>query len=249
MSLALVTGGTGTLGRHLVARLRGTGHEVRVLSRRAGDGAYVGDLATGVGIGAAATGVDVVVHAASDTRRLGRSDLEQTRNLLRACSEVDHLVYVSIVGVDAIPLGYYRRKVVCEHEIGRAGLPFTIVGATQFHEPIAMILRGVERLPVAPLPLDFRFQPVAAADVADRVCDAVTAGTARALVQFGGPEVLTLAEMAQAWRTAHAGSRAALWRLPIPGRVAAAFRKGLNTCPEEAVGTQRWANFVADGGS
>ena len=30
----LVTGGTGTLGRHLVPRLRETGREIRVLSRR-----------------------------------------------------------------------------------------------------------------------------------------------------------------------------------------------------------------------
>ncbi len=53
MSLTiLVTGGTGTLGRHLVPRLRGPGRQVRVLSRRtreAPDGVeYVtGDLAAG----------------------------------------------------------------------------------------------------------------------------------------------------------------------------------------------------------
>ena len=51
----LVTGGTGTLGRHVVRRLRDAGSHVRVLSRhshKSGDGiqSMSGDLATGEGI-------------------------------------------------------------------------------------------------------------------------------------------------------------------------------------------------------
>src|SRR5437660_275106 len=54
----LVTGGTGTLGRHVVPRLRNAGCDVRVLSRRphqAEDGIryLIGDLATGEGIASA----------------------------------------------------------------------------------------------------------------------------------------------------------------------------------------------------
>jgi uncharacterized protein YbjT (DUF2867 family) len=164
---------------------------------------------------------------------------------LRACSRVGHLVYISIVGVDVIPLAYYRQKLACEHLIDAAGLQFTIPRATQFHELIAMVLAFAERLPVVPLPLDFRFQPVAAADVAGRACDVVAAEPVQDLVQFGGPAVLTLAGMAQTWRAAQAGRPASLRRLPIPCRVAEAFRRGLNTCPDEALGTQRWPDFVA----
>jgi uncharacterized protein YbjT (DUF2867 family) len=62
----LVTGGTGTLGRLVVARLRDAGCDVRVLSRRraAADGmAFVtGDLATGEGIEAAVDGAGTIVH-------------------------------------------------------------------------------------------------------------------------------------------------------------------------------------------
>ncbi len=58
-SLILVTGGTGTLGRHVVARLRQAGCDVRVLSRRphaaAGGIEYVkGDLLEDEGLQAAA---------------------------------------------------------------------------------------------------------------------------------------------------------------------------------------------------
>ena len=50
MAVVLVTGGTGVLGAPLVGRLSDDGHEVRVLSRRAGAGTHVGDLRTGVGV-------------------------------------------------------------------------------------------------------------------------------------------------------------------------------------------------------
>src|SRR6202165_4338601 len=65
----LVTGGTGTLGRNVVKQLLDSGHRVRILSRRPGTGHdwIQGDLATGAGLEAAVTGIDVIVHAASAT--------------------------------------------------------------------------------------------------------------------------------------------------------------------------------------
>jgi uncharacterized protein YbjT (DUF2867 family) len=98
----LVTGGTGTLGRVVVERLQERGHVARVLSRRDGPGRMVGDLETGAGIAEAVRGVDAVVHAAS---RPGH-DVVQARVLLDAMrrAEVPHLVFVSIVGVDRVPL-------------------------------------------------------------------------------------------------------------------------------------------------
>jgi len=173
MAVVLVTGGSGTLGSHLAPLLRGSGHEVRVLSRRAGRGTHVGDLNDGAGVAEAATGAEVVVHLASDTRRLGRKDQLQTGNLLSAVKQARLLVYISIVGIDRIPYAYYRRKLACEATIASSGVPFTILRATQFHELIALGLRAVERLPVAPLPVDFRFQPVAAAEVAARLSELV----------------------------------------------------------------------------
>lgn len=247
MSVVLVTGGTGTLGRPLVAQLRAEGHGVRVLSRRAGSGTHVGNLATGAGVRAAVSGADVVVHAASDTRRLGRADLVQTQTLLRECGAAAHVVYVSIVGVDRIPFAYYRRKLACEGVVRDAGRPWTILRATQFHELVAGVLGAMAHLPVAPLPLDFRFQPVAAADVAAHLCGVVVDGPARDVLCFGGPEDLTLRAMAATWREAHAGRPGRVWNVPLPGRVADGFRQGHTTCPGAPRGTERWARFVTTG--
>lgn len=246
MSTVLVTGGTGALGRLVVARLREQADEVRVLSRRAGAGTHVGDLKTGAGVADAARGVELIVHAASDTQRFGRADLEQTMHLLEAAGDAAHLLYVSIVGIDQIPFGYYQRKLACEQRIVSSGNPYTILRATQFHELIGFLLRGVERLPVAPLPLDFRFQTIAAADVAERVAQLIKGEPTGRIVNFGGPEVLSLEQMAEVWK-AERGRPRRLVPLPLPGAVARAFREGRNTCPEQATGRQRWGAFVATG--
>jgi uncharacterized protein YbjT (DUF2867 family) len=240
----LVTGGTGTLGRPLAILLGARGHHVRVLSRRPGAGTHAGDLATGAGVAAAVGGAAVVIHAASDTRHLGRADLRQTRNLLQALGQVRHLVYVSIVGIDAIPVGYYRRKLACEREIETSGVRYTIVRATQFHEIIAKALRAAEHLPIAPLPAGFRFQPAAAAEVAAQVADLAVGDPAGRAPDFGGPQVLTLAEMARTWR-ARRGRPWAFVPVIVPGQAGRAFRRGLNTCPDHADGTLTWPQFVA----
>jgi uncharacterized protein YbjT (DUF2867 family) len=246
MTTILVTGGTGALGSLVVERLRAEGHEVRVLSRRAGAGTHVGDLRTGVGITEAVRGAELIVHAASDVRRFGRSDTDQTTHLLEAARGARHLLYVSIVGIDQIPFPYYRRKLACEQQVAASGVPHTILRATQFHELLAWPLKGAERLPVAPLPLDFRFQTVAATDAAARVVELVGAEPTGGIVNFGGPEVLTLRDMAATWKAARGRPRRTV-RLPVPGAVARAFREGRNTCPEEATRGQSWEEFVAAG--
>ena len=68
-STILVTGGTGTLGRHVVGRLRDAGRDIRVLSRHghpSGDGIeYVtGDLLEDDGIEPAVAGAATIVHCA-----------------------------------------------------------------------------------------------------------------------------------------------------------------------------------------
>jgi uncharacterized protein YbjT (DUF2867 family) len=101
----LVTGGTGTLGRQVVPRLRDAGREVRVLSRdsRADEDGirYVAsDLATGEEVDAAVAGADVIVHLAGTTK----GDEVKTAHLVQAAARagVRHLVYISVVGADRI---------------------------------------------------------------------------------------------------------------------------------------------------
>jgi uncharacterized protein YbjT (DUF2867 family) len=242
VSVILVTGGTGTLGRNLVRALEERGHEVRVLSRRPGRGTHVGDLATGAGLAVAAGGAELIVHAASD-RRLGRSDPEQTRRLLAAAAGCRHLLYISIVGVDAIPFSYYRAKLACEKLVTASAVPSTVLRATQFHELLAGVLSAVERWPLAVLPLELRFQSVAAAEVAERAAELVAAAPVGRAPDFGGPQVLADRQIADIWRQRRGGPRA-LISVRWPGRAYRALAEGRNTCPEHADGRQTWSEFV-----
>src|SRR5919202_1695604 len=171
-SSILVTGGTGTLGRHVVRRLRGAGCDVRVLSRRgheAADGIrfLTGDLATGEGIEPAVDGVTAIVHCAGSNK----GDADLTRNLVRVASSrtrLPHLVYISVVGADRIPVvshvdramfGYFEAKSEAERVVADSGLPWTTLRATQFHDLIHMVARQLAKLPVVPVPAGFRVQP------------------------------------------------------------------------------------------
>lgn len=242
MSVTLVTGGSGVLGRHVVKLLRERGDEVRVLSRRPGGGTHVGDLASGTGLTDAMEGVDRVVHAATDSPT-GRRDLVQTENLLFATRSVRHLLYVSIVGIDEMPYGYYARKLACERLVQAGPAPFTILRATQFHELLARGLRAVQRLPVVPLPMDWQVQPIAAAEVAERVAATIGGAPVGRADDVAGPEVITVRHAVEVWRAEHHRPRAVLG-VRLPGRLSAALRRGANTAPGRADGEQTWEQFV-----
>ncbi len=252
----LVTGGTGTLGQALVRAVSGAGHVVRVMSRRARSADAVGDgvewaradIATGDGVRQALVEVDAVIHAATDPRRSEAVDVQGTRHLVEAAraARVAHFVYVSIVGIDEIPLGYYRSKLAAERIVAESGLPHTTLRATQFHALIAGFISQAARVPVLlPLPTGFKFQSVAESEVAARLVGCLDEGPRGRVEDFGGPEVLTLGEMAAVWMEAK-GVRKKLVRLPLPGAAAAAFRAGKNTAPHGARGAIRWRDWLAD---
>jgi uncharacterized protein YbjT (DUF2867 family) len=64
-----VVGGTGTIGRRIVAAVSRDGHEVRALSRSSVQ--YRVDLTTGAGLEAALVGCDVVIDASNGPPSLG----------------------------------------------------------------------------------------------------------------------------------------------------------------------------------
>jgi len=180
----LVTGGTGTLGRHVVPLLREAGREVRVLSRHAHEPAdgvtYVAcDLRTGEGLDAAVAGVGTVLHLAGGPK----GDDEATRNLVRAAQDagVRHLVYISVIGADRVPLAWLRSKLAAERAITESGIPWTTLRAAQFHDLALLMAQKMAKLPVIPAPGGLRMQPVDAREVAARLVE-LTLGEPAGLV-------------------------------------------------------------------
>jgi uncharacterized protein YbjT (DUF2867 family) len=224
----LVTGATGTLGKPTVARLRTAGHDVRSLSRRSGEGLATGDLLTGEGIDAAVDGVSTVVHLATGLRR---RDVDIAQTLVDAARKagVEHVVLISIVGIDHIPFGYYRDKVAIERLVAESGVPHTILRATQFHAFVEQLFAGQRALPVVLAP-SFAVQPIAAEEVADRLVELASSAPAGRVPDIGGPAVRPLPELGRAWAAAR-GVRRPVVPTRLPGKVFAGYRAGHNLVP------------------
>lgn len=230
------------------ASSRARGHDVRVLSRAdqpllpTAVAAARGDVRTGVGLEQALDGVECVVHAAtSPFRRARKTEVDGISNLLAAAGpEVDHVIYVSIVGVDAQPwIPYYRAKWAAEQVVENAQTGWTIQRITQFHELLDQLLR----LPATARTRNLSFQPIAAADAAIRIADLVgTSPTGRAQ-DIGGPEVLSIREIADQRREV-TGERTRLMRLPPIGPLAA-LDAGTNLAgAERSFGTITWRQWL-----
>jgi uncharacterized protein YbjT (DUF2867 family) len=241
MTTILVTGGTGTLGRLVTERLRADGHEVRVLSRHSQP--YAVDLREGTGLAEAVAGVDTIVHCASAQR----GDDIAARRLIEAArgAGVTHLVYISIVGVDRVPYGYYRTKLAVERLIEDSGLGWTILRATQFHDLVFKVLETAAKLPVLLLPAGLRDQPIEVAEVAARLAELAAGAPAGRVPELGGPQIRSLPDLARSYLRATGRSRRLL-NVPLAGRAYRAFREGGHLTPDRAVGRGTFEQYLAE---
>jgi uncharacterized protein YbjT (DUF2867 family) len=255
MTTVLVTGGTGMLGRHVVTTLIKNGHIARIMSRaRQPDSLVAGtewawaNLENGQGISEAVRGVGTIIHAAtSPFRRMQQVDLDGSRLLIeQACAAgVSHVIYISILGIDRIPLSYYRYKLAAEEVITRSGLPWSILRATQFHSFVDLVLKSLTKMPLfAFLPTDLQCQPVYEKEVANCLGEIVDRGPSARLPDLAGPEVLTLGQLAYAQLKAR-GIQRAIIPFRLPGKAAQGFRSGYNTCPTESLqGKVTWSEWL-----
>jgi uncharacterized protein YbjT (DUF2867 family) len=245
----LVTGGTGTLGGHVLPRLRAAGRDVRVLSRRARDPEpgveyAAGDLLAGDGLDAALDGIDTVLHLAGGPK----GDDVVAANLVAAAvrAGVRHLVYISVIGADTVPLGYFRAKYAAERAIAESGIPFTTLRAAQFHDLTLKVATTMAKLPVLPAPGGLRWQPVDSRDVADRLVELTLGAPSGRVADLAGPEVATLADLSRAYLQVR-GKRRLTLPIRMPGKVGRAYRGGDNLNLDTATrGTRTWADFLAE---
>jgi uncharacterized protein YbjT (DUF2867 family) len=219
-----VAGGTGLVGRMVVRDLERAGHDPVVLSRAQGV-----DLTTGKGLVERLRGCAAIIDV-SNQNVLGRKAAvgffeTATGHLLKAGVEVgvEHVLTLSIVGVDDVDMGYYYGKRRQEELVSTGPLPWTILRATQFHEfpePLLAHARG----PVAVIPRMLS-RPVAAADVAAELVELVTKPAGGYVRPIAGPEELQMADMAK--RIARArGYRKLVLPVRLPGRVGKAMTGG-----------------------
>ncbi|MGV0625269.1 SDR family oxidoreductase [Mycolicibacter minnesotensis] len=192
-----VMGAGGQIGTKVVELLRAAGHETVAAARQSGV-----DVLTGAGLTDALAGADVLIDVVNSPDYADGPVLEffttSTTNQVAAAraADVGHYVVLSIVNCDGLPdSGYMRAKVAQERIVAESGLPYTVVRATQFHEfaegiTASMTVDGQVRAS------DGLIQPIAGAEVAAEVARAAQAAPLNGIVNIGGPEKMTFAELA-----------------------------------------------------
>lgn len=251
MGPILVTGATGTLGSAVCRRVLSAGYEVRGLSRKRvaqDDGVdwVTGDLLVPASLGEVLSGVGTVIHCAtSPMSRHG--DQRGTRNLIEAARQagIRHLVYISIVGIEAVPMRYYRTKLAVERMIEVSGLPYTIQRTTQFHDLVYGIIRQAARLPVVPVLAGVSLQPVDVREVADRLAHLAEGQPQGRVQDMGGPEVRTLTDLSRAYLK-QVGRRRALLPVWLPGRAFRSCRQGALLATDHPDGHTSFENFLTE---
>ncbi|WP_159714325.1 SDR family oxidoreductase [Geminicoccus flavidas] len=205
----VIIGGTGLIGRKLVERLRGRGHEVVAASPSTGV-----DTVSGQGLDKALAGAEVVADVTNPTSFDADAVLAffeaSGRNLLAAEARagVRHHLALSVVGTQRLQdNGYFRGKCAQERLIEESGVPYTIVQATQFFEFMAAIADGgaaddgTVRLSPA------LFQPMAADDVADVLAELALSGPLNRRIEIGGPERMGMAQAVERFLQARGDGR------------------------------------------
>jgi uncharacterized protein YbjT (DUF2867 family) len=259
MTLVLVTGGTGHLGKDLVDRLVRSGHRVRLLARSQRERSDVewaiGDLATGEGLPTALRGVHTVINAATHSPVAQRGgfrpvdffrspsdvDAEGTQRLLDLSQQasVQHFLHVSIVGLDEASLPYARVKLAGERMVRESALSWSLVRAMPFYYLLERMLAGLAWLPVWPVPRTV-FNPVDTSDVADYLVRCAYDGGRGERTEIGGPEDVGLVELARQYQQARG-----MHRPIMPINLADKTARGMGFVVSSGVrGTLTWREWL-----
>ena len=192
----VVIGGTGLIGSKTVALLARRGHDVFAAAPNTGV-----DTVTGNGLDRALAGAEVVIDVSNSPSFEGDAAMAffQAAGVNIANAEkaagVRHHVALSVVGTDRLQdSGYFRAKLAQERLIASAGIPYTLIHATQFFEFLRgiagfSVLGGDVRLPPA------QFQPMAAQDVAEAVVTAALGAPANTMIEVAGPHAFRIDEL------------------------------------------------------
>lgn len=215
--MILITGGSGFIGRRVVARAVDGGHKVRVLARGERDAdlpegveAAQGSVVSGEGLPEAMAEVEKVVHLVAIIRESGDQSFEGviwrgTERVVEAATVagVKKFVYVSAIGAQDDPTyPYLQAKWQAERAVTRSGLNHTILRPSivfgegdEFINALASLVRYNPLVPVAG---DGRakFQPIWVEDLVTCIVACLDEGAhSGEVLEVGGPEQLSYDEM------------------------------------------------------
>lgn len=265
-----VLGGTGFVGRALVARLLGEGHSVRVVSRnrqRRADrwltpGAAIVecDEYDPTALARAVAGCDVAINLVGILNAPGlgdrsggfqRAHVQLTCNLIAACAStgIRRLLQMSALNAGRGRSHYLRTRGVAEEAVKASGLDWTIFQPSVIFGPgdglfcrFDALLRRVPVLPLARA--GAKFAPVWLHDVVEAFVRALREPACIAQTyELYGPEVLTLAQIVRL--TARAMERRR-WVLPLPDALGRLQALVMDFVPGKPFSSDNYRSLLTD---
>ena len=225
--MILITGATGYIGRHLVARLAQNGERPRCLVRDVKRAAQIlpadgvefvqGDTTRADALAAALQGVDTVIHAAfmtADRKQSGgnryyETNVQGTANLVQAAraAGVTRIIEISGLGTHPDRPGTYMQgRYEAEHMVKESGLEWTIIQPSVLFGKGAPFIKGLTDLirtsPVVPLigGGKIQFQPIFVEDVVTVILKVLQEPerTNYKTYTIGGPDYYTFTQIINA---------------------------------------------------
>ena len=214
-----VTGATGFVGRTVIQALRAEGYVVRCLVRRGSEPdlrgveaieRVEGDVLSRQTLEEGMAGCDAVVHLVGIIREhvptnttFYRVHVQGTGNVVAAAASVGvrRYIHMSALGArEGARSRYHQTKWAAEEAVHACSLPWTIVRPSVIYGRgdgfVSLLVWVVRRLPVVPLIVGGRLQPVPVEQVAQGVARALSRPSAvKQTYEVGGPDRVTLGEL------------------------------------------------------
>ena len=214
-----VTGATGFVGRTVIQALRAEGYVVRCLVRRGSERdlrgveaieRVEGDVLSRQTLEEGMAGCDAVVHLVGIIREhvptnttFYRVHVQGTGNVVAAAASVGvrRYIHMSALGArEGARSRYHQTKWAAEEAVHACSLPWTIVRPSVIYGRgdgfVSLLVWVVRRLPVVPLIVGGRLQPVPVEQVAQGVARALARPSAvKQTYEVGGPDRVTLGEL------------------------------------------------------
>jgi NADH dehydrogenase len=264
----VLLGGTGFVGRHLIARLVAQGHHVRVLSRNAAlkpdvrvlpnvhvDTVDVHDPAALV---RAFHGADAVINLVGILNEKGfggkgfqRAHVRLTQNVIAACEQsgVTRLLQMSALNAGRGESHYLRTRGEAEAAVKASSLDWTIYQPSVIFGPgdglfgrFASLLKLVPVLPLARA--SARFAPVYVGDVVRAMSETLSQPAAfRQMYELYGPQTLSLADIVRYTARQMGLLR---WVIPLPDGLARLQAMLMDFVPGKPFSTDNYLSLKID---